>query len=111
MTKSANISILTIEYSWESMVRRALLIALVALTVGYLYLVASSVQNIIARKEADTRARAVETSIGSLERQYYTLASAITPAVGTSLGLSEIGGETYVYRPGAIGNASTASRL
>jgi len=99
---------LAIEYQWEHALLRALLIVLALLICGYLYFVAASVLNVIARKEADVRSARLETSIGMLERRYFSLSQGLTPQTGNALGLSAITDQSYVYRHGNIGQADIA---
>lgn len=99
---------LAIEYQWEHTLLRALLIMLALLTCGYLYFVAASVLNVIAHKEADVRSTRIETSIGMLERQYFSLSQELTPETGNALGLSAITDQWYVYRHGNVGQAGVS---
>jgi hypothetical protein len=46
-----------------------------------------------------------------LEKQYFDLSAAVTPQTGESLGLSQVGGTDYVYRPGATAAAETADTI
>lgn len=99
------VSILVIEYPWERTLLRVTLILLAVLTIGYLYFVASSVLNVIARKEAVAQTAHVESEIGLLEQKYFTLSQGLTPEAGSSLGLSPITSQRYVYRHGNVGHA------
>lgn len=103
------VPLLAIEYQWENTLLRVLLIMLAVLLSSYLYFVAASVLNVIAHKEANLRSTQIETSIGQLERQYFTLSQELTPEKGTALGLSAIIDQSYVYRHGSIGAVTTAS--
>ena len=99
---------LVVEYQWEHTALRVLLIMILILTAGYLYLVARSVFNVIAYKEADVRSAQLETSIGLLEQHYFTLSQNLTPEEGNALGLSAITDQSYVYRHTIIGQAEKA---
>ena len=99
---------LAIEYPWEQTLLRVLLVSLGILTVSYLYFVAASVFNVIAHKEADLKSTRLETTIGKLEQEYFALSQQLTAETGASLGLSSITEQSYVYRPGNVGQAQTA---
>jgi len=99
------VSILVVEYQWERTALRALLIMLAILTMGYLYFVAASVLNVIAHKEADAHATQAESAIGLLEQKYFALSQNLTPAESSTLGLSAITDQSYVYRHGNVGQA------
>ena len=100
------ISILSYEHPAESMVLRAIVLALALVSCLYLYFVAASVLNIIARKEADVRSTAVQSSINVLEQQYFALSQSTTQEEASNLGLVPIKSTSYVYQPG---NAAAAS--
>ena len=103
------LSFLTVEHPMERRLFSMLAITLAVLTVGYLYCVASSVLNVIARKEAVARATALESTIGGLEQEYLALSQEVTPASGTSLGLVPVAHTAYVRRPSTVGVANVAS--
>ena len=89
---------------------RVLVSLLILLALGYLYFVAASVLNIMARKEALSQSAQIEGTIGSLEGQYFALSQGITPQSAVALGLSPISVKDtdYVNRPGNVGIADTA---
>lgn len=99
---------LAIEYQWERTLLRTLLVMLAFLTFCYLYFVVASVLNVIARKEADMSSTRLEGSIGSLEQHYFLLSRNLTPETGSTLGLSGISRQSYVYRHTMIGQAAVA---
>jgi len=101
------IAILSIEHSAERHILRALLLVLALLACGYLYFVAASVLNVIASREASAQASRIETSIGSLEERYFTLAQSITPQEGESLGYVHIANESFIYRAGGTALVNT----
>ena len=74
-------------------------IALMVLVAAYLYFVASSIFNVMARGDAEHRMRAIEGSMGSLEQQYLTLSQSINQESATSLSLAPVEDTAYVYRP------------
>jgi len=103
------VQVLAIEYQWETTLLRVLLGMLALLTCAYLYFVGASVLNVIAHKEADVRSTQLETSIGTLEGQFYSLSQELTPEAGSTLGLSAITGQSYVYRHGNVGQANVVA--
>ncbi len=102
---------MTVEYSFERVAFRVLFALLGVILCGYLYFVGASVLNIIARKEASRSSVSLQSSIASLEKQYFQLSAAVTPQTGSSLGLSELSDTDYVYRPGATAAAETADTI
>lgn len=104
-----HLAILSLEYSYERVAFRALFALLGIILCGYLYFVGASVLNIIARKEASRSSVAVQSSIASLEKQYFVLSEAVTPGTGATLGLSQLQETDYVYRPGATASADSAA--
>jgi hypothetical protein len=100
---------LAVEYPMERMIMRVLVAFLIMLAFGYLYFVAASVLNIMARKEALSQSAQIEGTIGSLEGQYFALSQSITPQSAVTLGLTPITVQNtdYVDRPGHVGIADT----
>ena len=99
-------SILAIEHPLERRLWAVFFAALAILFFAYLYFVASSVMNIVARKEADARATDLQGSIGALEQRYFELSQALTPESASTLGLSPVKKTAYVYRPGNSASAA-----
>lgn len=99
------ISILSLEYPAEALVLRVLCLVLAILSCLYLYFVAASVLNIIARRESDSHAAMIQSSIGDLEQQYFALSQEITPQEAKTLGLSPVTEQQFVYE---TGNAAAA---
>ena len=100
---------LAIEYPLERLIMRTMIALLIALAFCYLYFVAASVLNIMARKEALAQSAQIDGSIGALEGQYFTLSQSITSQSAVALGLSPISvaNTAYVDRPGNVGIADT----
>ena len=96
---------LAIVHPYERIFRQVLFVVLTALVLAYLYFVAASVLNIMARKEASTATLTLQTYIADMEGEYFALSHDVSPAHAGSIGLSPVGETTYVYRPG---NAATA---
>lgn len=103
------VSILAIEHPLEVTVLRVIIGVLGLCMCAYLYLVAASVLNVIAQKEAVSNSVQLESSIGKLEEQYFALSQDIIPSAGTSIGLAPITQTSYVYRPGNVGLGYTTS--
>jgi len=82
-------------------------IVLVVVVVLYLYFVASSIFNVMARADAERSMRAIEGSMGSLERQYIALSRSINAASAGSIGLAPIEETAYVHRQSDSAMAGT----
>lgn len=93
------------EHPWEPRARSILSIMLVILVAGYLYFVAASILNVIARTEALGEMQSTQSSIASLEQRYFALSQGVTPEEGAALGFSPVSHTSYVFRPG---NAAVA---
>ncbi len=91
---------LSIEDPMEPILLRIALALIVALLFGYLYFVSNSVLNVMARKEALVGISNVQSSISSMEQNYFALAKGVTPSAGTDLGLAPVANTAYVYRAG-----------
>ena len=103
------LSILAIELPFERRAFTVLASILGLLCLCYLYFVAASVMNIVARKEADARASAAQGAIGSLEQSYFNLSQSLTPSSAVALGLAPVTETAYVYRPGNAASANISS--
>lgn len=96
---------LAMEHPYE---RHALSIlsAMLFVCIGaYLYFVAASILNVMARSEALSHMRAIEGSMGSLEQEYLSLSQHVTRERAEALGLAPISRIDYMHRPG---NAAVA---
>lgn len=94
------------EHALEPLGRQVLFIILAVFIFAYMYFVAASILNIMARKEANTAVFALQGAIAQMEGEYFALSHAIEPESGTSLGLGPVEDTHYVYRPG---NAASAA--
>jgi hypothetical protein len=103
------VPILAMEHPHERPALRVVSTFLIVLICAYLYFVASSVLNVIARQEALTQQDTLRGSIGILENQYFALTQTITPQAGFAMGLQTIEKPSYVSRPGAVGEANNNS--
>lgn len=99
---------LSMRYPLEDKIFRALVIALGVLVVCYLYFVAASVMNVIARKESSTQAAILQGNIGALEREYFALHEKIAPEHASTIGLAPIEETDYVYVPQSTLVSNTA---
>ncbi len=100
---------LATEHPWEPRARSILSIALIVLVAAYLYFVAASILNVIARTEATSEMQGTQSSIAGLEQSYFALAQGVTPQEGVSLGFSPVSDTSYVHRPGNAAVAAVAS--
>ena len=106
-TTSKNLTF-AVEHPFEGHAMRLLTAAIALCALAYVYCVVASVLNITARKDALRQSSALESSIGMLEEQYFTLSQGITPDAAGTFGLAPVGSASYVYRPGTVGIARTA---
>ncbi|HVU75680.1 MAG TPA: hypothetical protein VHD38_02515 [Candidatus Paceibacterota bacterium] len=98
---------LSIEHPAEQRVFRILCVVLAALLCGYLYFVSASILNIMAQREADSSLAQVQSSIASLEQEYFALDEHVDQSIASSLGLTSVSGTQYVYVPGNAASAGT----
>ncbi len=99
---------LATEHPFERRALSILSVVLAVLVGAYLYFVAASILNVMARSEATRQSAAIESSIGSLEQRYLALSQEVSPQAGQALGLAPVAETSYVYRPG---NAATAGSV
>lgn len=93
------------EYPAEALVLKGLCFALVIVSCLYLYFVAASVLNIIARKEANASSVAIQGRIGDLERTFFDLSQNVGEQQAIAMGLAPVTQTAYVYRPGNTASA------
>lgn len=77
---------------------RLFVVALALLASAYVYLIADSTFNIIARKQAEIAATALSGSLAQLNAEYYQLGSQVTLAKARELGLVALAESDYVTR-------------
>jgi hypothetical protein len=106
MNINTKVPLMNAEHPYESLVLRGLFVMLALFVCAYLYFVSSSVLNVIARKEASANAVKIESDVGALEQNYFTLSQGVTAEQGIALGLSPIKSATYVRRMDAVGVVS-----
>ena len=93
------------EHPYEVHMRQVLFAVLTLMICAYLYFVAASVLNIMARKEANTAVFALQSAISQMEGEYFALSHSMEPEHGARIGLAPVEATHYVYRPG---NAASA---
>ena len=91
----------TVAHPAEYVALRAIIFILLALACAYIYFVGVTALNVIARKEALSRATSLQSSLSALESDYYMASADITPEIGARLGLVAAEKTAYVKRPGA----------
>lgn len=94
------------EHPYESLTRQLLFAVLGIMILAYLYFVAASILNIMARKEANTAVFALQSAIAQMESEYFALSHGMQPENGARIGLAPVAETHYVYRPG---NAASAA--
>jgi uncharacterized protein YlxW (UPF0749 family) len=102
------IAALSVEHPAESFVLKSCAVSLAVVLCAYAYLVAATALNVIASKEASTRATALEGQVGSLQQRYFDLSQSISSESIAALGLSPVVDTVYVYRPSTVGLAGSA---
>jgi hypothetical protein len=103
------ISALSVEHSFEPLLRKGLFACLIVLAGAYIYFVGSSVMHIIERKEANAQSARLANAISSMEKEYFAYSESIDYSSVASAGLSPISTLSYVYRPGNSASAATIS--
>lgn len=101
---------LTHECAWETRARRVLMAGILLFAVGYVYCVAGSILNVIARKEADARSIALTASIAELEARYVALSARIHESEIATHGLSALAAKDFVTRTPALGLSTHDAR-
>lgn len=108
---NTQLGILSIEHVYERTAVRVLLALLCIALAGYVYFVGASILNIIARKEAARATASLQSRIAVMEKQYFALSEEATPSAGQVLGLLQLSGAEYVYRPGTTAAAPSADTI
>ena len=98
---------LSISFPWEHRATQIVCAGLFILGLIYLYLVLSSILNVMAQREATVRSQHIQNSISSLEGTYFALARSVTQEDGIALGMTPIDHPLYVTRPGIVGSIAT----
>lgn len=96
---------LTAEHPAERVLRAGLLVLLALLLACYVYLIASSTFNIIARKQALQEGMATQSTLSRINAEYYALSSTLTEERAAHLGLVPLEEKEYVTRASQLGFA------
>jgi hypothetical protein len=105
------ISIFAIEHPIEVIFVRTVVALLLALFLCYLYLVSSSVLNIMAQRGSASEAAHLQSEIGDMEREYFALGATLSPHEARSIGLAPLSETSYIYRPGNAALVDTADTI
>jgi hypothetical protein len=97
------------EYAIEKRIRNSILIMIALCAFGYVYFVSTSVLNIIARKDAHNQISTLESTIGTLESEYYNLSSSISRNVASELGLVSLSSKSFVTRTSLHASANNSN--
>ena len=98
-------SVLSREYALEHTMLKVLGAVIVTLILCYVYLIAVSVLNVMARREALQKSDTMQSMMGEMEQQYFALSTSLDPARAQMLGLSPLKDTVYVYRTQMVGTA------
>ncbi|MDO8481548.1 MAG: hypothetical protein Q7S75_00515 [bacterium] len=93
------------EHPLERAAFRVLFAILAVLIFAYLYFVAASILNVIARKEALSQSAQLGSAIGAYERDYFAISEKVNRDAGAPLGLYPVSNIAYIHRPGVVGQA------
>ena len=85
-------------FTGEPYVLRCLVFLFALCIAGYLYFVGLSILNLIQSREATADSASIQSTVGALEQEYFTLSKAVTPEMGARLGLSAAKKQAYVRR-------------
>ena len=91
---------LAVEHPAERYIFRMLAGSLAILAIAYIYLVGTSIVNVIGRKDTLTEVSTLASKVSALEREYFAASQGIGPEDGARLGLSPVANTLYVRRPG-----------
>lgn len=96
---------LTSAHPLEPLALRVVSGIVVLLIIAYVYGIAASTFNIIARKQAESSATAVRSSLAQLNAEYYNLNQSLTESRAGDLGLVTLSDSSYVTRDVHVGYA------
>ncbi len=91
----------------EDLALRAFSIGIALSLCLYVYLVSATALNVIAGREASTKAAALEGDVGILQQRYFSLSRSVAKTPTGELGLMPVTATAYVYRPTSVGMAYT----
>jgi hypothetical protein len=101
-------SIFTVSYPAELLLLKFFGAIACILACTYVYLVSMTALNVIASREAATRAASLESTVGTMQQQYFSLVQEAAMIPPESLGLTPVGHTSYVYKPTTVGLLSPA---
>lgn len=102
------VAALSVEHPAELLIFRSCVVVLAALMAAYAYLVAATALNVIASKEASSRAAALEGEVGTLQQEYFALSQSVSDESIGAFGLTPVTHTAYVYEPSTVGLAGRA---
>ena len=102
-TKVLSLPTLSSAHPLELVAVRVMSGVVLLLIVAYVYGISASTFNIIARKQAESSAGVVRSSLAQLNAEYYTLTQGLTQSRAKTLGLSELREASYVTRDVHVG--------
>lgn len=97
-----NAKIRVATYAGESHLIHILSLFLAIAVCAYLYFVGVSIMNVISNREATAESERLQSVVGTLEQEYFTLSRAVTPDMAASLGLVKTSETSFVRRPGGV---------
>ena len=109
MISQKKITALSTEHPLEGVALRVISIALFALILLYLYLVSTSIFNVMGRTSFERQSAALQGTIGVLEQRYFSLSNQMTTETAGTLGLIPVESTSYVYRPGTAASLPITS--
>lgn len=97
--------------SGEHFVLRALFVVLALCIVAYVYFIGLSIMNVIANREASVESERLQSIVGDLEKEYFTLAKAVTPEMGVNFGLAKAESPDFVRRATGVASSQVKSEI
>jgi hypothetical protein len=98
-------------YAGEPYMLHALSLVLALCVCAYLYFVGISIMNVIVSREASVESERLQSIVGNLEEQYFTLAKTVTPESAGQFGLVAGADASFVRRGGAVAANVTPSDI
>lgn len=98
-------------YRGESQVLRVLFVLLSLAIAGYLYFVGVSIMNVIMSREASLQSQRLQSSVASLEEEYFTLSKNVSAEAAATYGLSAPAGTTFARRESYLASNVTSDGL
>lgn len=101
---------LTTPHPAERLVLLVLIALVVACISAYVYLIAASTFNIIARKQAEVASVQTQSALAQINAEYYQLSGQVTLSRAEAIGLTPIAKKDYVTRETRLGYARPATQ-